>query len=51
MEKEFLAPMPVESIPGVGKVMLKDLHSKGIYKIGRDVKIYKDGKVIKEMKH
>ncbi len=34
MEKEFLAPMPVESIPGVGKVMLKDLHSKGIYKIG-----------------
>jgi len=33
MEKEFLAPMPVESIPGVGKVMLKDLHSKGIYKI------------------
>jgi DNA polymerase-4 len=34
MEKEFLAPMPVESIPGVGKVTLKDLHSKGIYKIG-----------------
>ncbi len=33
MEKEFLAPMPVESIPGVGKVTLKDLHSKGIYKI------------------
>lgn len=34
MEKEFLAPMPVETIPGVGKVMLKDLHSKGIYRIG-----------------
>jgi DNA polymerase-4 len=34
MEKEFLAPMPVESIPGVGKVTLKDLHSKGIYRIG-----------------
>jgi len=33
MEKEFLAPMPVESIPGVGKVTLKDLHSKGIYRI------------------
>lgn len=33
MEKEFLAPMPVETIPGVGKVMLKDLNSKGIYKI------------------
>ena len=26
--------MPVETIPGVGRVMLKDLNSKGIYKIG-----------------
>lgn len=34
MEKEFLAPMPVETIPGVGKVTLKDLNSKGIYLIG-----------------
>ncbi|MCW8848433.1 MAG: DNA polymerase IV [Melioribacteraceae bacterium] len=34
MEKEFLAPLPVETIPGVGKVTLKDLHLKGIYKIG-----------------
>jgi DNA polymerase-4 len=34
MEKQFLSPMPVETIPGVGKVMLKDLNSKGIYKIG-----------------
>ena len=33
MEKEFLAPMPVETISGVGKVTLKDLHSKGIYSI------------------
>jgi DNA polymerase-4 len=33
MEKDFLAPMPVETIPGVGKVTLKDLHSKGIYRI------------------
>ncbi len=33
MEKEFLAPLPVETIPGVGKVMLKNLHEKGIYKI------------------
>ncbi len=33
MEKEFLAPMPVETIPGVGKVTLKDFHSKGIYRI------------------
>jgi DNA polymerase-4 len=34
MEKDFLNPMPVESIPGVGKVMLKALQDKGIYKIG-----------------
>ena len=33
MEKDFLAPMPVETIPGVGKVTLKDLHSKGVYRI------------------
>ncbi|NWF90809.1 MAG: DNA polymerase IV [Ignavibacteriaceae bacterium] len=33
MEKEFLAPMPVETIPGVGKVTLRDLNSKAIYKI------------------
>lgn len=33
LEKDFLSPMPVEAIPGVGKVMLKDLNSKGIYKI------------------
>jgi DNA polymerase-4 len=33
MEKEFLSPMPVETIPGVGKVTLKDFHSKGIYRI------------------
>ncbi len=34
MEKEFLLPLPVETIPGVGKVTLKSLHLKGIYKIG-----------------
>jgi len=33
MEKEFLAPMPVETIPGVGKVTLRELNSKGIYKV------------------
>jgi DNA polymerase IV len=33
MEKEFLAPLRVETIPGVGKVTLKALHLKGIYKI------------------
>ncbi len=31
MEKEFLAPLPVEVIPGVGKVMRKELHAKGFY--------------------
>jgi DNA polymerase IV len=36
MEKEFLAPMPVETIPGVGKVMQNDLNSRGIYYI-RDI--------------
>ena len=34
MEKEFLAPMPVETIPGVGKVTLRELNSRGIFKIG-----------------
>lgn len=33
MEKEFLAPLPVETIPGVGKVTLQSLHSKGFYTI------------------
>lgn len=39
MEREFLAPMPVEVIPGVGKVMQRDLNSKGIYKIGDITKL------------
>lgn len=34
LEKEFLEPMSVETIPGVGKVLAKDLHSKGFYTIG-----------------
>jgi DNA polymerase-4 len=34
MEKEFLSPMPIETIPGVGKVLAKDLHSKGFRIIG-----------------
>jgi DNA polymerase-4 len=34
MEKEFLSPMPVETIPGVGKVMKQNLNARGIYKIG-----------------
>jgi len=39
MEKEFLAPMPVETIPGVGKVTLKALQAKGFYKIGDITKV------------
>ncbi len=39
MEKEFLSPMPVESIPGVGKVMLEELRSKGFYVIGDITKV------------
>lgn len=39
MEKEFLAPMAAEVIPGVGKIMLKSLHSKGFYKIGDITKV------------
>ena len=31
MEKEFLAPMSVETIPGVGKVMKQSLNLRGIY--------------------
>ncbi|MFH1194713.1 MAG: DNA polymerase IV [bacterium] len=39
MEKEFLAPMPVETIPGVGKVTLVELHRKGFYTIGDITKL------------
>ncbi len=40
-EKEFLAPLPVESIPGVGEHTKELLHASGIFKI-RD--IYNKGK-------
>ena len=33
MEKDFLAHLPVETIPGVGKVTLRELNSRGIYKV------------------
>lgn len=42
MEKYFLAPMPVETIPGVGKVMHKALNEKGIYLIGDITKLPED---------
>lgn len=35
-EKSFLSSLPLEVIPGVGKVMIKNLNSKGFYKI-RDI--------------
>ncbi|HEY6906935.1 MAG TPA: DNA polymerase IV [Ignavibacteriaceae bacterium] len=34
MEKEFLSHMPVETLPGVGKVLSKQLNSKGFFVIG-----------------
>ncbi len=42
MEKEFLSPIPVETIPGVGKVTLKELNSKGIYTIGDITRLPQD---------
>ena len=33
-EKEFLAPMPAESMPGIGKETIKLLHDKGFYTLG-----------------
>jgi len=34
MEKEFLRRMPLQAIPGVGKEMIKKLHSRNLLKIG-----------------
>lgn len=42
MENEFLAPMPVETIPGVGKVMKQSLNVRGIFKIGDITKLSSD---------
>jgi len=39
MEKAFLAPLPVQVIPGVGKVMLESLNSKGFITIEDITKI------------
>ena len=33
-EVDFLAPLDVRKIPGVGKVMEKRLHDQGIHKVG-----------------
>ena len=42
MEKEFLSPMVIETIPGVGKVMKQSLNDRGIYKIGDITKLPSD---------
>jgi DNA polymerase IV len=42
MEREFLAPMPVGAIPGVGKVTLKELNAKGIHTIGELASLSQD---------
>jgi DNA polymerase IV len=42
MEREFLAPMPVETIPGVGKVTLRELNSRGIFRIGNITRLPAD---------
>jgi len=41
-EKEFLAPLPISVIPGVGKVMLKELNEKGFYKVEDIAKLSQD---------
>ncbi|MDT3697472.1 MAG: DNA polymerase IV [Ignavibacterium sp.] len=42
MEREFLAPMPVETIPGVGKVMKQSLNNRGIFQIADITKLPSD---------
>ncbi len=42
MEKEFLAPMPIETIPGIGKVTQHSLNMKGFYTIGDIQKLPED---------
>jgi DNA polymerase-4 len=42
LEKEFLANMPLETIPGVGKVTIKHFNEKGFFKIKDVTKIPKE---------
>lgn len=42
MEKEFLAKMPLEAIPGVGKITLQQFNNKGFYLIGDITKLPSD---------
>jgi len=41
-EKKFLSPLPVQVIPGVGKVTLKSLNERGIYYIRGITELPKD---------
>jgi DNA polymerase-4 len=41
-EKNFLFPLPVERIPGVGKVMLHYLQNRGIYTVGEIANLPQD---------
>ncbi len=41
-EKDFLSPLPIEIIPGVGKATLKALNSRGFYKVGDLTKVASD---------
>jgi len=34
MEREFLAPLPIEALPGIGKVTQRELNAKGFFKLG-----------------
>ncbi len=42
MEKDFLSPLPVETIPGIGKVTKQKLNEKGFYLIGDITKVNED---------
>lgn len=42
MEKDFLAPMPLQVMPGIGKETLKLLNDKGFYQLGDITKISED---------
>lgn len=42
MEKEFLAPLPVGTMPGIGKETVKSLNAKGFYTLGDIAKCSED---------
>lgn len=42
MEKDFLEPLPVEVIPGIGPVLQRELNNRGIYRISDILKLSGD---------